>query len=83
MKALVEYLRADLERINEYLNSLSASDLDRELDEPEFQSLPTVGVRLVSILDDTLQHAGQSAYLQGLLKGKAGSRSKRGCWYRN
>jgi hypothetical protein len=47
MKALVDYLRADLERINEYLNSLSASDLDRELDEPEFQSLPTVGVRLV------------------------------------
>ncbi|MDP6126951.1 MAG: hypothetical protein QF713_04695 [Dehalococcoidales bacterium] len=47
MKALVQYLRADLERTNEYLNSLSAFDLDRELDEPEFQSLPTVGVRLL------------------------------------
>ena len=32
--------------------------------------LPTVGVRIVSVLSDNLQHVGQVAYLRGLLKGK-------------
>jgi hypothetical protein len=27
----------------------------------------TLGVRLVSVLSDNLQHAGQAAYLRGLL----------------
>jgi hypothetical protein len=29
-----------------------------------------VGVRLVSVLSDNLQHAGQAAYLRGLIQGK-------------
>ena len=28
------------------------------------------GVRLVSVLSDNLQHAGQAAYLRGLFQGK-------------
>jgi hypothetical protein len=28
----------------------------------------TLGVRLVSVLDDDMQHAGQAAYVRGLLK---------------
>jgi hypothetical protein len=28
----------------------------------------TLGVRLVSIADDDIQHAGQAAYLRGLLE---------------
>ena len=28
----------------------------------------TLGVRLVSILDDHIQHAGQAAYVKGLLE---------------
>jgi hypothetical protein len=27
----------------------------------------TLGVRLISVLDDDLQHAGQAAYVRGLL----------------
>ncbi len=48
---------------------LSDDDLDREIDEPQYQSLPTVGVRLISVLANNLQHAGQVAYLRGLLHG--------------
>ena len=30
------------------------------------QPLPTVGVRLISIMDDAMIHAGQAAYVRGL-----------------
>lgn len=65
---LLGYHRAVMERTKRYIATLSISDLDRELNEPRFQPLPTVGVRLVSIMSDNLQHAGQVAYLRGLLK---------------
>ena len=73
VKTLLGYHSAVLERSKRYINSLSEVDLDRELNEPWFQPLPTVGVRLISILSDDLQHAGQVAYLRGLLKGKGWS----------
>ena len=59
-----------LERSKGFIGSLSLADLDRELDEPYYQPLPTVGVRLISVMSDCLQHAGQVAYVRGLLKGK-------------
>lgn len=70
VETLLEYHRAVMERSKRYIDTLSAADLDRELNEPRFQPLPTVGVRLVSAMSDNLQHAGQVAYLRGLLKGK-------------
>ena len=70
VETLLEYHRTVLERSKRYIATLSTSDLDRELNEPWYQPLPTVGVRLVSIMSDNLQHAGQVAYLRGLLKGK-------------
>jgi len=70
VKTLLGYHRAVLERTKGYIATLSLSDLSRELDEPWYKPLPTVGVRLISIMSDSLQHAGQIAYLRGLLKGK-------------
>ena len=70
IEILLSYHRAVLERSKQYMLILSDSDLDRELNEPWFQPLPTVGVRLVSILSDSLQHAGQMAYVRGLRQGK-------------
>ncbi|MFC1864422.1 DUF664 domain-containing protein [Chloroflexota bacterium] len=67
---LLSYNRAAVERSNAYFLTLSKSDPDRELNEPRFQPLPTVGVRLISILGDSLQHAGQAAYVRGLHQGK-------------
>ena len=69
-KTVLEYHQAVLERSKRYFSTLSAADLDRELNEPWYQPLPTVGVRLISVLADSLQHAGQAAYVRGLLKGK-------------
>ncbi len=69
-KILLDYNRAVVERSKLYISSLSENDLDGELNEPWFQPLPTVGVRLVSILDDSVLHAGQVAYVRGLRQGK-------------
>ena len=70
VETLMSYNRAVVERSKAYFLRLSASDLDRELDEPWFQPLPTVGVRLISIMDDSVLHAGQAAYVRGLRQGK-------------
>jgi hypothetical protein len=69
-KTLLDYHRAVLERTKRYILTLSQTDLDRELNEPWFQPLPTVGVRLISILNDAVIHAGQAAYVRGLRQGK-------------
>ncbi len=70
VQTLLDYHRAVVERSRHYFTTLSKTDLDRELDEPWFQPLPTLGVRLVSILDDSLLHAGQAAYMRGLRQGR-------------
>lgn len=64
----LDYLRVVVQRTKRYLGSLSPAALARTLDEPWFKPLPTVGVRIVSILADCHQHAGQAAYLRGLLQ---------------
>jgi len=69
-ETLLEYQRAVLDRSKRYFLTLSKTDLDRELDEPWFQPLPKLGVRLVSIMEDSLLHAGQAAYIRGLRQGK-------------
>jgi hypothetical protein len=68
VKTQLAYLDAVTKRTLKYLASLSPSALDRKLDEPWFRPLPTVGVRIVSILADCHQHAGQAGYIRGLLK---------------
>ena len=70
VQTLLGYHRAVLERSTRYFLSLTKNGLDRELDEPRFHPLPTVGVRLVSIMDDAVIHAGQAAYVRGLRQGK-------------
>lgn len=67
---MLDYLRAAVKRTITYIGRLSEKDLDRKLDEPQYQPLPTVGVRLISILDDCVIHAGQAAYVRGLRQGK-------------
>jgi hypothetical protein len=41
-------------------------ELDRVVDE-RFSPPVTLGVRLVSVLDDDMQHVGQAAYVRGIL----------------
>jgi len=49
-----------------YLEGLSQADLDRVVDD-RWDPPVTLGVRLVSILSDDLQHVGQAAYARGIL----------------
>jgi hypothetical protein len=64
--ALLEYLDAVYARTKPFLATLSADDLDRIVDR-RWDPPVTLGVRLVSIADDGLQHVGQAAYARGML----------------
>jgi len=63
---LVEHLDAVHARTLDHLATLSDDDLDRIVD-PRWDPPVTLGVRLVSVIDDDVQHAGQAAYVRGLL----------------
>lgn len=69
---LLGYYDAVAERTDAYLATLSADDLSRVLDEPQFQPLPTVGVRINSLIHHAAHHAGQIDYLRGLRDPAAG-----------
>ncbi len=63
---LVDYLDAVQTRTEQMLESLSPADLDRIVDR-RWDPPVSMGVRLVSIADDSLQHLGQAAYLRSLM----------------
>jgi uncharacterized damage-inducible protein DinB len=63
---LIEYLEAVNRRTRALLENLTPEALDRVVDR-RWDPPVTLGVRLVSIADDSLQHLGQAAYLRGLL----------------
>jgi uncharacterized damage-inducible protein DinB len=65
-EVLLEYLDAVDHRTREFLETLTSEDLDRIVDR-RWDPPVTLGVRLVSIADDGLQHMGQAAYVRGLL----------------
>jgi uncharacterized damage-inducible protein DinB len=65
---LTGYHDAVWTRTKEYVRGLTDGDLDRVVDE-RWDPPVTLGVRLVSVIDDDMQHAGQAAYLRGLIEG--------------
>jgi len=65
--AIVDYLEAVQARTIAFLEGLSDGDLDRIVDR-RWDPPVTMGVRLVSVADDSLQHVGQAAYVKGLLR---------------
>jgi uncharacterized damage-inducible protein DinB len=62
---LLDYGAAVHARSAEFLRGLSDEDLDRVVD-TRWDPPVTLGVRLVSVLSDDLQHIGQAAYVRGL-----------------
>lgn len=64
--ALVGYHDEVMDHSMSYLRSIDASGLDRIIDR-SYTPPVSVGVRLVSVLSDNLQHAGQARYLRGML----------------
>lgn len=65
-QTLEDYYRAVHERTMDYLAGLTDPDFDRIVD-TAWDPPVTLGVRLVSVVDDDAQHVGQAAYLRGLL----------------
>ncbi len=63
---LLGYVEAVHARTAEHLSAVTDPDLDRVVD-TSYDPPVTLGVRLVSVLGDDLQHAGQAAYVRGLL----------------
>jgi uncharacterized damage-inducible protein DinB len=63
---LGDYFRAVRARTSAYLDGLTADDLDRVVDE-RWDPPVTLGVRLVSVVNDATQHVGQAAYVRGLV----------------
>lgn len=64
-QSLLDYLAAVEARTFQMLGDLSPDDLDRIVDH-RWDPPVSMGVRLVSVADDSLQHVGQACYLRGL-----------------
>lgn len=64
---LLGYHDATHQRTLDYVGGLTDADLDRVVDE-RWDPPVTLGVRLVSVLSDDLQHAGQAAFVRGLVR---------------
>lgn len=65
-RLLLGYYDAVHDRTLAYLATLTGDDLDRVVDE-NWDPPVTLGVRLASVVNDDLQHAGQAAFVRGLL----------------
>jgi len=55
------------EKTIRFVRGLAEPDLDRIVDK-SWDPPVTLGVRLVSVISDDLQHAGQAAYLRGIIE---------------
>lgn len=64
-ESLVAYLDAVHQATVAFLDRIGDADLDRVVD-TSWDPPVTMGVRLVSVLSDNLQHAGQAAFVAGL-----------------
>jgi hypothetical protein len=65
--ALLDYHAAVASRTRQFLQGLSPADLSTIVD-VRWDPPVTMGVRLVSIADDDIQHSGQAVYVRGLLE---------------
>jgi len=65
---LLDYLDTVFARTTSYLATVTNEDLNRVLNEPQYQPLPTLGIRLASVIHCNTRHAGQIEYLRGLVK---------------
>ena len=68
-ETLLGYQKAVLERSRRYFPTLTPQDLDKIFEGTPFKPPPTWGMMLMGTLSDSLQHAGQAAYVRGLREG--------------
>jgi uncharacterized damage-inducible protein DinB len=63
---LVGYHEAVFQQTIRFVEPLTDDDLDRIVDK-SWDPPVTLGVRLVSVISDNLQHAGQAAFVRGII----------------
>ncbi len=63
------YHHAVLAQTLDFLRTLSPSDLDKIVEGTLRKPPPTVGMSIIALLNDGMQHAGQAAYVRGLRQG--------------
>ena len=63
---LLGYHDTVVERTRAYLRTVDSAELDRIIDR-SYDPPVSVGVRLVSVISDNSQHAGQARYLNGMM----------------
>lgn len=66
-EVLLGYHDAVVDRTRAYLRTADAAELDRIIDR-SYDPPVSVGVRLVSVISDNTQHAGQARYLRGMIE---------------
>jgi uncharacterized damage-inducible protein DinB len=64
---LADYHDAVYEQTRRYVVSLNEPDFERVVD-PRWDPPVTLGVRLLSVINDDLEHVGQAAYVRGLVE---------------
>ena len=64
---LLAYFDAVHDRTIAFLRTLEPNEMERIVDD-QWDPPVTLGVRLVSVLSDDLQHAGQAAYVRGIVE---------------
>jgi hypothetical protein len=64
---LLAWNGAVIDRSQEYFKTLDAAELSRIID-TSYDPPVSVGVRLVSVMSDNTQHAGQARYVRGILE---------------
>ncbi len=64
---LLDYFEEVHEKTVAYLRTLSDAELERVIDR-SWDPPVTIGIRLVSVIADDLQHVGQAAYVRGVVE---------------
>jgi hypothetical protein len=67
---LLDYFDAVHKRTIGYVSGVTDEALDRVVDK-SWDPPVTLGVRLVSVISDDLQHIGQAAFIKGVASRKA------------
>jgi hypothetical protein len=68
---LTGYHEAVVQQTIRFVEPLTGDDLGRIIDE-SWDPPVTLGVRLVSVISDNLQHAGQAAFVRGIIDRRQG-----------
>jgi hypothetical protein len=63
---LADYHEATYQQSVKLVSGITDADLDRVVD-TSWRPPVTLGVRLVSVINDSMQHAGQAAYVRGIV----------------